>query len=68
MKNVKRIFFLGEKEVKALGDVYLVSNMPHYELEDGTILYTKAGGPANMEHWVEEIPPTSGDISKKGEL
>lgn len=55
MRNVKRIFFLSPEEVKELGDRYVVSNMPHYELEDGTILYTKGGAPSEVQHWVEEL-------------
>ncbi|HUH57848.1 MAG TPA: hypothetical protein VL020_04980 [Pseudomonadales bacterium] len=55
MTNVKRVFFITKEERIALGDLYVTENMPHYELEDGTILYTKAGGPSSIEHWVEPL-------------
>jgi hypothetical protein len=55
MTNVKRVFFITEEERIALNDPYITEHMPHYELEDGTILYTKAGGPSSIDHWVEQL-------------
>lgn len=39
MKNVKRTFFITLEEAKALGNIYISQCLPHFELEDGTILY-----------------------------
>lgn len=55
MVNVKKVFFLTEDEVKRLGDKYVVHDMPHYELDDGSILYTKKGAPSVYEHWVAKL-------------
>jgi hypothetical protein len=56
MKNVKRIFFLNEEEVKKLKgkDKFIVDSAvqyPCFELEDGTILYPHYGFPAHGECW-----------------
>lgn len=56
MKEVKKIFFLSEEEVKELhkqGDNYIVHEAPHYELEDGTIIYAKVGYPDAYLWWAE---------------
>lgn len=54
MKNVKRIFFLSEGEVKDLKDGYIDYQMPCFELEDGSILYGKIGYP-DARAWWEEL-------------
>jgi len=55
MTNVKRVFFItraeAEKIRKEIGDAYIMEDMPHYELEDGTIMYGGAGAPATYERF-----------------
>lgn len=54
MTNVKRVFFITKEEAKQLGD-YVLDYQPHYELEDGTIVYTKgAVSDYAIETWVEK--------------
>lgn len=51
MINVKRVFFLTKEEAEKIGG-YVLYQSPHYELEDGNILYT-CGGIADyaLEQW-----------------
>lgn len=55
MKNVKRTFFLTQEEVKEVNDKfndgYIIHELPHYELEDGIILYGKIGYPDAKAWW-----------------
>lgn len=55
MKKVKRTFFITESEAKELRkkfkDGYIYHQVPHFELEDGTIIYGKIGYPAGGEVW-----------------
>lgn len=57
MTNVRRIFFITEVEAKQLriefDDPYIAHDMPHYELEDGTVQYGKLGAPAAYERWYD---------------
>lgn len=39
MKTVIRTFFLTLDEAKALHNIYISQCLPHFELEDGTIMY-----------------------------
>jgi len=56
MKNVKRVFFLTEEEAKQqrsiTGNRLIDWSMPHYELEDGTIVYAlhNFGGDVNIRY------------------
>lgn len=47
MIKVKKVFFLTDEETDDLidltGDKYILKNMPHYLLEDGTMLYSTGG-------------------------
>ncbi len=58
MQNVRKVFFLSESEAKEkrekLGDAFIDHLMPHYELEDGTIIWGKLGYPAAGERWWAE--------------
>ena len=56
MNNVKRIFFLTKEECRKI-DGFVYSEAPHYELEDGTMMYAKHGFPGGGETWWEEINP-----------
>lgn len=55
MKNVKRTFFLTEEEVKEqikiTGNRLIDHLSPHYELEDGTILYGLVTGVTDTERF-----------------
>lgn len=66
MINVKRTFFLTKEEARAIGP-YVEPNMPHYELEDGSVLYT-CGGIADyaIEHWTSSQGVTGGRNIKTG--
>lgn len=59
MTNVKRIFFLTVEEVEAqrkeTGDKYISAEGPHFELEDGTIIYAKTGHPAARDLWFDVV-------------
>lgn len=66
MINVKRTFFLTAEEAKEIGD-YVADNMPHYELEDGSILYTCGGGADYaIEHWTSSNGKVGGRDIKTG--
>lgn len=60
MINVKRTFFITEKEAKKiridLDNPYIMHDMPHYELSDGTVLYGCAGTPAAYDRWYSTPP------------
>ena len=55
MTNVKRTFFLTKEECKRIGeetgDEYISPELPHYELDDGTLMYGKQGYSVSMECW-----------------
>lgn len=62
MINVKRVFFLTVEETEKLrnesGDGYILNHHPHYELEDGTTLYTRGGASDfAIETIVTEVQP-----------
>lgn len=64
MKSVKRVFFLTASEVKQLNDPYILTHMPHYELEDGAVVYTKGAYSQDaLEEWVEKA---RSDYAEKG--
>lgn len=69
MKNVKRVFFLTEEEVRKInketGDGYIYERVPHYELEDGTIIYGKIGYPGGGEVWWDNLNPIINSPEKK---
>ena len=55
-RNVKRIFFLSERQVEGLKliDKFMwdgATKYPCFEMEDGEILYPHYGCPAGGEHW-----------------
>ena len=66
MTNVKRIFFLTKEEATKIGG-YVLYQSPHYELEDGTILYT-CGGIADyaLEKWTSTDGTVGGRDIKLG--
>lgn len=55
MENVKRTFFLTKEEAeqqrKITGNSYIDWQSPHYELENGKIVWGLSGGPAAIERW-----------------
>ncbi len=59
MQNVKRTFFLTKEEVKKqqeiTGNQYIDYGSPHYELEDGTIMWGQLGYPADGSRWHSAI-------------
>lgn len=61
MNKVKTIFFLTEEEAKQLrketNDPFIDHLSPHFEMEDGSTIYGKVGGPAVYERWHCELPP-----------
>jgi|JI10StandDraft_1071094.scaffolds.fasta_scaffold452783_3 hypothetical protein len=66
MTNVKRIFFLTKEEATKVG-AYVLCQSPHYELEDGTILYT-CGVVADcaLEQWTSTDGTVGGRDIKMG--
>lgn len=66
MTNVKRTFFITKEEAKELG-AYVLYQSPHYELEDGSILYT-CGGIADyaLEQWTSANGTVGGREIKIG--
>lgn len=55
--KVKNIFFLTKSETNKVRqenkDSYILDNQPHYELEDGRVLYTRGG--VVSEYTIETI-------------
>lgn len=54
---VKKTFFIGQEEAKKLNDPYIIYSMPHYLLEDNTILWAKSawgGNDMGMTIWYEK--------------
>jgi len=55
MTNVKRVFFITKEERQELNkiDGYILHDLPHFELEDGRVLYGKMGWPDALAWWDE---------------
>ena len=51
-RNAKEEVIVKRKE---LGDPYIDSKIPHFELESGEVIYGKIGFPAGGERWWEGI-------------
>lgn len=72
MLNVKRVFFFeNDEEAEAVrkktGDRYIMTHMPHYELENGEIVYS-CGGASDFAMDVIVRPAVDGAKSGYGNV
>lgn len=65
--NVKKTFFITKKMSDELNkrDGFISHRLPHYELEDGTIMYGKVGYPDGEAWWSEHGICFTGVVLRK---